>query len=104
MASTALARAERYAASLKKLKAESKNTTRRGLMGGAALGGAAAAGLLDAKFPGNGGAASPANIAGGLLFGAGVLGLVDEYSDYLVAAGAGMLGPTVRDEVKAACS
>jgi predicted transcriptional regulator len=102
MASTAMVRAERLSATLKRVKEEAKNTTRRSISAGATLGGAAAAGLLDAKFPTVGSSNVPASVVGGLVaLGAGLFGLLDEHSDHLVAAGAGALAPYVRDEVKA---
>jgi hypothetical protein len=102
MASTALARAERYAASLKRVKEQAKQTTRRGISAGATLAGAGAAGFLDAKMPTVGSSTLPTSVLFGLgLLGVGLLGLLDEHSDHLVAAGAGAVGPYVRDESKA---
>lgn len=102
MASTALARAERYAASLKKVKEEAKNTARRGISAGATLAGAAGAGFLDAKLPNLGSSTVPTSVVVGLgALGIGLLGLLDEYSDHLVAVGAGALAPYARDESKA---
>lgn len=102
MASTALARAERYAASLKRLKEEAKHTTRRAISAGATFAGAGAAGFLDAKAPTMGSSNLPTSVAAGLgALAVGLLGLLDEHSDYLVAAGAGAVSPYLRDEAKA---
>jgi hypothetical protein len=100
--STALARAERLSASLKRVKEQAKNTTRRGISAGATLIGAAGAGFLDAKMPSVGSSTLPTSAIVGLgALGVGLLGLLDEHSDHLVVAGAGMLSPYVRDEAKA---
>jgi hypothetical protein len=102
MASTALARAERYAATLKRVKEEAKATTKRAVSGGTTLLGAAGAGFLDAKLPAVGASSLPTSVVVGLgALGVGLLGVLDEYSDHLVAAGAGALSPYVRDESKA---
>jgi hypothetical protein len=101
MASTALARAERYAASLKRVKEQAKATTKRGISAGATFGGAGVAGFLDAKMPTMGSSTLPTSVVVGLgALGVGLLGLLDEYSDHLVAAGAGCVAPYVRDEAK----
>lgn len=100
--STALARAERLSASLKRVKEQAKNTTRRGISAGATLAGAGAAGFLDAKLPNVGSSTLPTSVMVGLAaLGVGLLGLLDEHSDHLVAAGSGMLSPYARDEAKA---
>ena len=100
--STALARAERLAASLKRVKEEAKHTTRRVISTGATLAGAGAAGFLDAKMPTMGSSTVPTSVVVGLgALALGLFGVLDEYSDHLVAAGAGAVGPYVRDESKA---
>lgn len=96
--SAALARAERYAATLKRLKDEGKNTARRAVQSAATVTGGFVSGVIEAKMPTIGSSNVPtAAVAGGTVLGIGLLGFADKYSDAAVAAGAGMLAGEARE-------
>lgn len=96
--SAALARAERYAATLKRIKDEGKNAARRTMQAGATVTGGFLSGVIEAKLPTLGSSNIPtAAVVGGGVLAIGLFGFADKYSDAAVAAGAGMLGGEARE-------
>lgn len=96
-----LTRAERLSNALARARDKVEHTTRLGTQAGLTVAGGIAAGWIEAKKPTIGSSNfSTVTLVGSALLGAGLLGFAKGYSDELVAAGAGMLAGSAKDEAR----